>query len=62
MSVAQSHIAELRKQNAALLAENEKLKRQLAAWPGRAFEHGLQARARERKLIRENPHFLGQPI
>lgn len=43
-AVRDANLRGLRKQNAELLAENDKLKRQLAAWPVRALEHALAIR------------------
>ncbi len=46
-----ANLRELRKQNAALLEENRKLKVRLNAWPGRAAEHARQCVARERARL-----------
>jgi hypothetical protein len=42
-------IAELRRQNEALLAANEKLQKELNAWPMRALDNALKAREDEKK-------------
>ena len=45
-SILQAHIDMLQRQNADLLAENQKLQQKLAAWPQRALEHALDVRER----------------
>lgn len=51
IAILQANVRELRKQNAELLARNEELKAQLAAWPERALNHALDARERERRKL-----------
>jgi len=49
-SVEQATIAELRRQ---LQVENDKLRKELAAWPEKALNHALDAREREQAALAE---------
>ena len=56
-SIQEAHIAELRRQNEALRAENAKLQQELADWPRKALDHALEAREREKKFKKvKNKH------
>lgn len=52
-SVQRTHIEELRRQNAALLAENNTLRKRLDAWPKRWLEHMLTLREKLKRIENE---------